>query len=116
MSETVTVTIDQLEEIVSRAVKSALADQGRPGLTELPELLKFPEDVLLALRADQHGHISPATVRWWKSQGWLKTVKVGRSSYVKRDEWRRFIEENKIKMAADTRNRGKRFSNKGDVK
>ncbi|MDH4319924.1 MAG: hypothetical protein OEV73_00345 [Desulfobulbaceae bacterium] len=99
MSNQIITTAEELAAIVTQAVEQARAT------APLPRLYKFPEDIC----AIMGGHVQPQTVRWWKSQGWIRTKKIGRNSFVEPEEWERFKRDNAVMMAASPRNRGARL-------
>lgn len=95
----------QLMEVVARTVTDAV--RNKPPV-KLPVYYKFPEDIIDMTG----GHIAEATIRGWKSAGYLRTLKIGTKSFVKPDDWEWFLAHHKELMARDPRNRGIRFSKK----
>ena len=94
-----------LMELVTRTVTNAVRERSQ---FKLPVYYKFPEDIINITG----GYIAEATIRSWKSAGYLRTVKIGTKAYVKPDDWEWFIANHKELMASNPRNRGIRFSKK----
>lgn len=95
----------ELMEVVARTVTDAVRERSQ---LKLPVYYKFPEDVINMTG----GYIAEATIRSWKSAGYLRTVKIGSKSFVKPDDWEWFLAHHKELMARSPRNRGTRFSKK----
>ncbi len=84
---------------MATAVKSQMAEP------RLPVYYKFPEDII----AMTGGHIAEATIRSWKSAGYLRTFKIGAKAYVRPADWDWFLSHHKGLMAKESRNRGARL-------
>ena len=72
--------------------------------------LKFPEDIVTITG----GYIAESTVRSWKTQGFLKTIKIGTKTYVRPDDWEWFVANHRKLMAKSKRNRKDRLGAKND--
>ena len=95
----------ELMEMVARTVTDAVREKSQ---LNLPAYYKFPEDIINMTG----GYVAKATIRGWKSAGYLRTVKISSKSFVKPDDWEWFLANHKELMAKSSRNRGMRFSNK----
>ncbi len=67
--------------------------------------LKFPEDIITITG----GYIAESTIRSWKTQGYLRTVKIGTKTYVRPDDWDWFIANHRKLMSKSKRNRKSRL-------
>jgi len=74
-------------------------------VTSVPRYLKFPEDIITITG----GYIAESTVRSWKTQGFLKTIKIGTKTYVRPDDWDWFITNHRELMAKSKRSRKNRL-------
>lgn len=101
-TDPITTTVGELTAIVTAAVEQAQA------VAPLPRLYKFPEDICAILG----NAVAPATVRWWKRKGWIRTRKIGRTSFVEPQEWERVKRDLNTMMKASPRNRGARLGGK----
>ena len=95
----------ELMEVVARTVTDAVRERSQ---LKLPVYYKFPEDIINITG----GYVAEATIRGWKSAGYLRTVKIGSKSFVKPDDWEWFLAHHRELMANNPRNRGIRFSKK----
>lgn len=53
----------------------------------LPEMYAFPEDIVKITK----GTVPENTIIYWRQQGWLKTVKLGRHRFVLPEDWKYFV-------------------------
>ena len=93
----------ELMEVVARTVTDTVRERSH---LKLPIYYKFPEDIMNMTG----GYIAEATIRSWKSAGYLRTVKIGSKSFVTPDDWEWFLAHHKELMARSPRNRGIRLS------
>ena len=70
--------------------------------------LKFPEDIIIITG----GYIAESTIRSWKTQGYLRTIKIGAKTYVKPEEWEWFLANHRELMQKSERNRKNRLGTK----
>jgi len=54
----------------------------------LPEMYAFPKDIVAITK----GKVPENTIIYWRQQGWLKTIKLGRHRFVRPDDWQYFVE------------------------
>ena len=70
--------------------------------------LKFPEDLIVITG----GYIAESTIRNWKTQGFLKTIKIGTRAFVKPEDWEWFLANHRELMQKSQRNRKNRLGTK----
>ena len=80
----------QLRALVTQAIVPD--SHSRPGGDVLPQYFKFPEDIITMTG----GHVPEGTIRRWKTDGYLRTIKIGRRSFVTPEAWKWFL-KNHIK-------------------
>jgi hypothetical protein len=88
-----------IAEQVAAKLKDRLPTAG------LPQYYKFPEDII----SMTGGHIPVGTIRAWKTDGYLRTFKLGRRTFVRPEDWQWFIDNHLTLMAARENNRGARL-------
>ena len=95
----------EIMQVVARTVTNTVRESSQ---LKLPIYYKFPEDIMNMTG----GYIAEATIRSWKSAGYLRTVKIGTKAFVKPDDWEWFLVHHKELMAKNPRNRRIQFSKK----
>lgn len=97
--DTITLAPDQLSSLIDQVTKQLTAVLAPSA--GLPVCYKFPEDIITITG----GHIPVGTIRGWKTRGYLRTIKIGRRSFVTHDSWEWFLTYHGELMAAagDTR-------------
>lgn len=94
--------------------KEDLADLLRkimlPRPHRLPRYFVFPGDIIAMLG----GKPKEATVRGWKTNYGLRTIKIGAVTYVTEEDWQWWVENNRAIMARAGRTRGDRLGNNHD--
>ena len=94
--------------ILNKDDLAALLKELMPPHSRLPQYYIFPDDILAMLGNKP----KESTVRGWKTNYGLRTVKIGAGTYVTEEDWAWWVKHNKDLMAAASRTRGQRLGGK----
>ena len=103
---------NELVTIVQQLARSIVQELRYVDNSSIPPYLKFPEDLIVITR----GYIAESTIRSWKTQGFLKTIKIGTKTYIKPEEWEWFLANHRELMQKSQRNRKNRLGRENDNK
>lgn len=85
-AEVVTMSRADLAALAGEMAKQMVAVmQHQQGL---PEMYAFPEDIVKITK----GAVPENTIIYWRQQGWLKTIKLGRHRFVLPEDWKYFVD------------------------
>ncbi len=85
MSDVITMSRSDLSALAGEMARQMAAVMQHQ--QALPEMYAFPDDIIKITK----GTVPENTIIYWRQQGWLKTVKLGRHRFVLPEDWQYFV-------------------------